>query len=95
VNLDIEERKLAEESLRESEERFRRVLETIGAKVAATTSEGELEFVNQPVLDYFGKTIEQLNGRRTSGDVLHPDDLAGAIAVWGRSIAGCRDVHRG
>jgi len=52
------EHKLAEESLRQSEERFRLVLESIAALVIATTSEGELEFVNQPVLDYFGKTIE-------------------------------------
>jgi PAS domain S-box-containing protein len=86
VNLDIEERKLAEEGLRQSEERFRLVLESLAAQVIATTLEGELEFVNQPVLDYFGKTIEQLNGWRTSGDVLHPDDLASAIAVWRDSI---------
>jgi formate hydrogenlyase transcriptional activator len=86
VNLDIEERKLAEEGLRQSEERFRLVFESLAAQVIATTLEGELEFVNQPVLDYFGKTIEQLNGWRTSGDVLHPDDLASAIAVWRRSI---------
>jgi PAS domain S-box-containing protein len=80
------ERKLAEESLRQSEERFRLVLESIAALVIATTSEGELEFVNQPVLDYIGKTIEQLKGWRTNGDVLHPDDLASAIAVWRDSI---------
>jgi PAS domain S-box-containing protein len=58
VNLDIEERKLAEEGLRQSEERFRMVLESIGALVVATTLEGELEFVNQPVLDlWFVKTL--------------------------------------
>jgi PAS domain S-box-containing protein len=60
VNLDIEERKLAEEGLRQSEERFRLVLENLAAQVIATTLEGELEFVNQPVLDYFGQTIEQI-----------------------------------
>ncbi|HZC81761.1 MAG TPA: PAS domain-containing protein, partial [Nitrospiraceae bacterium] len=86
VNLEIEERKLAEEGLRQSEERFRLVLESIGALVVAITLEGELEFVNQPVLDYFGKTIEQLKSWRTSGDILHPDDLASAIAVWRDSI---------
>jgi DNA-binding NtrC family response regulator len=37
------------------------------------------------VLDYFGKTLEQLKGWRT-GDVLHPDDLASAIADWRGSI---------
>jgi len=83
--LDLSEQKRAEEGLRQSEERFRLVLECIGAQVITTTLEGELEFVNQPVLDYFGKTMEQLKGWRTT-DVLHPDDLASAIVVWKDSI---------
>jgi PAS domain S-box-containing protein len=78
--LDLSEQKRAEEGLRQSEERFRVVLESIGAQVISTTMEGELDFVNQPVLDYFGKTVEQLKGWRTT-DVLHPDDLPSAIAV--------------
>ncbi len=82
---DITERKLAEEGLRQSEERFRLVLEGIGAHIIVTTLEGELEFANQPSLDYFGKTLEELKGWR-NGDLLHPDDLASAIAVWERSI---------
>ena len=69
----------------QSEERFRLVLESIGAQAITTTLEGELDYVNQPVLDYFGKTMEQLKGWRTT-DVLHPDDLASAIAVWKDSI---------
>lgn len=84
--MDITEHKLADEGLRQSEERFRLVLDGIGAHVIAATLEGELEFVNQPCLDYFGKTLEELKRWQTSGNVLHPDDLAGAIAVWGRSI---------
>jgi formate hydrogenlyase transcriptional activator len=83
--LDLSEQKRAEEGLRQSEERFRLILESIGAQVITTTLEGELDFVNQPVLDYFGKTMEQLKGWRTT-DVLHPDDLASAIAVWKDSI---------
>ncbi|HXB53985.1 MAG TPA: PAS domain-containing protein [Vicinamibacteria bacterium] len=82
---DITARKRAEERLRQSEERFRLVLNSIDAQVIATTVEGELEFVNQQVLDYFGKTLEQLKGWRT-GDVLHPDDLASAIAISRASI---------
>jgi PAS domain S-box-containing protein len=82
---DITARKRAEEQLRQSEERFRLVLDSIDAQVIATTVEGELEFVNQQVLDYFGTTLEQLKGWRT-GDLLHPDDLASAIAIWRASI---------
>jgi PAS domain S-box-containing protein len=85
VILDLSEQKRAEEGLRQSEERFRLVLENIGALAITTTLEGELDFVNQPVLDYFGKTVEQLQGWQTT-DVLHPDDLASAMAVWKDSI---------
>src|SRR5229473_1403759 len=60
INLDIEERKRADEQLRQGEERYRLVLDSIAAQVVATTVEGELEFVNQQVLDYFGKTLEEL-----------------------------------
>jgi PAS domain S-box-containing protein len=85
LEAQIAERKQAEDGLRQSDEKFRLVLESIGSQVISTTLEGELDFVNQPVLDYFGKTMEQLKGWRTS-DVLHPDDLASAIAVWKDSI---------
>jgi formate hydrogenlyase transcriptional activator len=83
---DITERKLVEEGFRQSEERLRLVLDSIGAHVMATTSEGELEFVNQPSLDYFGKTLEELKRWLTSNVIVHPDERANAIAVWRRSV---------
>jgi PAS domain S-box-containing protein len=83
---DITERKLVEEGFRQSEERLRLVLDSIGAHVMVTTSEGELEFVNQPSLDYFGKTLEELKRWLTSNVIVHPDERANAIAVWRRSV---------
>jgi formate hydrogenlyase transcriptional activator len=84
--MDITERKLVEEGFRQSEERLRLVLDSIGAHVMVTTSEGKLEFVNQPSLDYFGKTLEELKRWLTSNVIIHPDERTSAIAVWRRSV---------
>jgi formate hydrogenlyase transcriptional activator len=90
---DIDERKVAEEGLRQSEERFRLVLDSIGAHVMVTTSEGELVFVNQPSLDYFGKTFEEMKRWLTSNVIVHPDERASAIAVWRRAVAKGVSYH--
>jgi formate hydrogenlyase transcriptional activator len=49
------------------------------------TPEGEVEFVNNQVLEYFGKTLEELKGWSTS-DAVHSDDLPQAVAVWRHSV---------
>jgi PAS domain S-box-containing protein len=46
--------------------------------VAVTSPSGEVEGVNQPTLEYFGKTFEELKGWKAS-DVVHPDDLQHTI----------------
>ena len=44
-----------------------------------------VEFVNRQVLDYFGKTLEQLKAWAGT-DAVHPDDLARVMAVLGPSL---------
>jgi PAS domain S-box-containing protein len=66
--------KRAEEALRTRELNFQLVVDSIPAPVAVTSPSGEVEGVNQPTLEYFGKTIEELKGWKAS-DVVHPDDL--------------------
>jgi formate hydrogenlyase transcriptional activator len=82
VNLDIDE---LTQALRQSEERYRLVVDGIEAQVATTTANGEIEFVNQQILDYFGKTEDELKGWRTS-DALHPDDRDRVVAAWSDSV---------
>src|SRR5258708_2620551 len=74
-----------EASLRESEKTLRLIVDGIAGLVAIMTREGEVEFVNNQVLEYFGKTIEELKGWSTS-DAVHPDDLPQAVAAWRHSV---------
>src|SRR5499425_3040087 len=92
TNTEIDDRKRAEEalrrseaSLRDSEQRFRLIIEGIGGQVAIMSAQGEVEFVNNQVLEYFGKTVEDLKGWSTSNAV-HPDDLPHAVAAWMHSV---------
>jgi len=68
----------AEEAPRARELNFQLVVDSIPAPVAVTSPSGEVEGVNQPTLEYFGKTFEELKGWKAS-DVVHPDDLQHTI----------------
>jgi PAS domain S-box-containing protein len=78
------ERKRNEAALQRSEERFRRIVDTIPGFVCTLNAAGELELVNRQVLEYFGKTLEELQNWATS-DTVHPDDLPRVIDLWRRS----------
>lgn len=56
------------------------LVESIPAHVVVTTPSGDVETVNRPTLEYFGKTFEELRDWATS-DIIHPDDLQHTIAA--------------
>jgi PAS domain S-box-containing protein len=85
TNTDIEDRKRAEDALRESEQNSRLILDSIPALMCTMTAEGAVETANRPILDYCGKTVEEL-GDWTLNGVVHEADIAGAISVWRHSI---------
>jgi PAS domain S-box-containing protein len=70
---DIDERKRAEDALRESERALRLIVDSIPGMVAAFTPGGELEFANRQILEYFGRTFEELK-RWGTDDTTHPED---------------------
>jgi len=82
---DIHDRKRAEEALRQSEERARLMVDSIDGQIMTATPKGEVEFVNQQVLDYFGKNLDELKDWRTN-NAIHPDDLPSALALWMHSV---------
>jgi formate hydrogenlyase transcriptional activator len=75
----------AKEALRASEERFHLIVDSIPGLVVTMTAEGELEFVSQQCVDYFGMTLDELKTWTTS-DIVHPDDLSRVLATWRHSI---------
>jgi PAS domain S-box-containing protein len=79
------ERKRNEAALQESEERFRLIVDTIPGFVCTLSATGEVELVNRQVLEYFGKTTEELKNWATT-DAVHPDDLARVIDSWRHSV---------
>src|SRR5437773_3140244 len=64
---------------------LRLLVDSIPAPVAVMTPSGEVEAVNKPNLEYFGKTLEDLKKWGTS-DAVHPDDLPHAIEIWMEAI---------
>jgi PAS domain S-box-containing protein len=86
VSIDIDERKRAEEALLAREREARLVVDSIPGQVAIFAPSGEIEFANHQIHDYYGGTVEALNGW-ASGDAIHPEDLPRAIELFSQSIA--------
>jgi PAS domain S-box-containing protein len=78
---DLAERlEQAEAALRERKLDLQLMVDSIPAQVAVITPTGEVETLNQPCLEYFGKTLDELKGWASS-DPVHPEDLAHVIEV--------------
>src|SRR5258706_4645948 len=75
-------------ALRESEERFRQIINTVPTMVWSLRSDGVLDFINQPWLDYTGLTFEEALQQQT--DVMHPDDLERALDTWRKDFEAGR-----
>src|SRR5882672_5197806 len=79
------ELKRNEAALQASEERFRLIVDAIPGFVCTLSAAGEVEFLNRQVLEYFGKTTEELRNWATS-DAVHPGDLPRVIDAWRHSV---------
>jgi len=85
TNLDIEDRKRAEEILQARELSWRQIVDNVPGLVATMGAKGEVEFLNRQTLQYFGKTTEDLKNWALT-DVIHPDDLPRIIEARIRAI---------
>ena len=73
---DITERKRAEQSLRNSEEKFRTLFEKSGEAQCTTTRQGRFVDLNQALLDLFGYSREEMLNLDVGGIYVNPSDRA-------------------
>jgi PAS domain S-box-containing protein len=82
---DITARKQAEESVRESEARFRAMADEAPVLIWMADPTGQFEYVNQPWLDFTGRPLAEERGSGWQGAV-HPDDLPPLQRVYTEAL---------
>jgi PAS domain S-box-containing protein len=85
VNMDISERKYAEQALRESEERFRTMADTAPVMIWISGPDKLCNFFNKAWLAFTGRAMEQECGNSWAEGV-HPEDLDRCFASYRASF---------
>ena len=85
TNTDIEDRKRVEGALRARKQSFQLIVDRIPALVCTMDTAGVLEFANRGIMEFFGRTFEELKNWASIG-VVHPEDLPRVVAAWAHSV---------
>jgi two-component system, cell cycle sensor histidine kinase and response regulator CckA len=90
--LDITERKRAEKALAESEEKYRRIVETANEGICAADADNLVTYVNQKMADMLGYLPEEIIGKPLT-HFFFPEDLADHQEKWSHRIQGLGETY--
>jgi PAS domain S-box-containing protein len=86
INLDIDERKRAEEGRRGKEELFRKIADGVPACICIMASDGTMVYANKVASTALGKPIEEILGHRWM-QYIHPEQYDEGYKCWMRCVA--------
>ena len=89
---DVTEQKRTEEALRESEERFRVIANSIDQMIWATQPDGYHDYYNQRWYEFTGVPDGSTDGEAWNG-MFHPEDQPRAWKIWRHSLATGEPYH--
>ena len=84
IFFDISERNRAQAALRESEERYRQMVETAGEGIWTTDEHGTVTFVNRKMAALLGYNVGEMVGRRALDFVSEEDQVLGLVKTGER-----------
>ena len=86
ITRDIRDRKIAEDVLKQSEERFRSLIEATAQIIWIANAEGELASEQPTLCAFTGQTFDDYKGGGGL-NAIHPDDRSSIATAWSTAIA--------
>lgn len=86
LTFDIDDRRKAEEELRQSRSELASIVESIPGMIAAADAKGRHAYANRRLLDYIGRDLSS-DIDLPWMDIVHPDDRDAVLAARSRCVA--------
>jgi len=92
IGLDVTEHQRAEQALRASEDRYRRIVETAEEGIWAIDAEAKTTYVNRKMAEMLGYAPEEMVGQHLLA-FMNEDQCPLALGLLGRRRQGVRETH--